>query len=602
MRVTLAQLDPVVGDLAANGRRILEAVRRAAADGADLLVTAELSVIGYPPRDLLRRSVVVAACEAASGELGRAAADIAPDLTVLLGHPRAAAGGDRGVRNAVSAWRGGRCVGVADKRLLPGYDVFDEDRWFDPAPAAAPLFDVAGRRVGLLLCEDLWRGRDAGAATGGGVDPAGELLGLGAQVLVAMNASPFVSGKDRRHLALLAETARRGGVPVVSVNQVGANDDLIFDGRSRVMDAGGACRLALKAFEEALATVLLPEQASGERAAGGDPATEAAVAGDVPRDGGDAGDAGDAAAIGEIAAALRCGIRGYVRKTGHRSVVLGLSGGIDSAVVATLAVWALGESAVHGLLLPSRYSSDGSIDDAEALADALGIGRSRVPIAAAHEAMRSMLAPELGPRLEGLPDENLQARIRGLALMAWSNATGGLLLATSNKSELAVGYSTLYGDMCGALAPIGDLLKGQVRSLARWLNAEHAALGFAGPPIPESSILKPPSAELRPDQRDEDSLPSYPVLDTLVDAFVGRDASEAEAVAAATAVGGTGDLGSWCRVIDRTEFKRFQGPVILKVSPRAFGPGRPMPVVMRWRPCDAASLPAAAAASPAPAG
>ncbi len=578
MRVTIAQLDPVVGDLAANGRRILEAVRRAAADGADLLVSAELSVIGYPPRDLLRRSGVVAACEAAAAELGRAAAAIAPDLTVLLGHPRTAAGGDRGVRNAITAWRGGRCVATADKRLLPGYDVFDEDRWFDPAPAAAPLLEVAGRRVGLLLCEDLWRGRDAGAATGGGIDPAGDLLALGAEVLVAMNASPFVRGKDRRHRALLAETARRGGVAVVSVNQVGADDDLVFDGRSRVMDAGGACRRMLPAFEEAVETVVVPEPNAADLGGG---------------DAGDPGDPGDAGEIAEIAAALRCGIRGYVRKTGHRSVVLGLSGGIDSAVVATLAVWALGPDAVHGLLMPSRYSSAGSIDDAEALADGLGIGRSRVPIAEAHEAMRSMLTPGLGDRLEGLPDENLQARIRGLALMGWSNATGGLLLATSNKSELAVGYATLYGDMCGALAPIGDLLKEQVRSLARWLNAEHAALGFDRPPIPESSILKPPSAELRPDQRDEDSLPSYPALDALVDAYVGGDASEAEAVAAATAAGGTGDLASWCRVIDRTEYKRFQGPVILKVSPRTFGPGRPMPVVMRWRPCDAAALHAA---------
>ncbi|MHC4808805.1 MAG: NAD+ synthase [Planctomycetota bacterium] len=587
MRVTIAQLDPVIGDLAANGRRILEAVRRAAADGADLLVTAELSVIGYPPRDLLRRSGVVAACEAAAAELGRAAAAIAPDLTVLLGHPRAAAGGDRGVRNAITAWRGGRCVAAADKRLLPGYDVFDEDRWFDPAPAAAPLLEVAGRRVGLLLCEDLWRGRDAGAASGGGIDPAGDLLALGAEVLVAMNASPFVRGKDRRHAALLAETARRGGVVVISVNQVGADDDLIFDGRSRVMDAGGACRRMLSAFEEAIETVPVPEPAASDR------------------DGGHAGDPDDAAEIGEIseiaeiAAALRCGIRGYVRKTGHRSVVLGLSGGIDSAVVATMAVWALGPDAVHGLLMPSRYSSDGSIADSESLADRLGIGRSRVPIAAAHEAMRSMLAPELGDRLEGLPDENLQARIRGLALMGWSNATGGLLLATSNKSELAVGYSTLYGDMCGALAPIGDLLKEQVRSLARWLNAEHAALGLDRPPIPDASILKPPSAELRPDQRDEDSLPNYPVLDALVDAYVGGDASEDEAVAAATAAGGTGDLASWCRVIDRTEYKRFQGPVILKVSPRTFGPGRPMPVVMRWRPCDAEALHAAVDEQPA---
>jgi NAD+ synthetase len=564
MRVTLAQLNPVVGDLLANGRMIVTAARRAAADRADLLVTAELSVIGYPPRDLLRRGDVIEAGERAAATIAGAVADFAPELTLLLGHPRRCPGGMRGVRNAVTAWRGGRLVGTVDKRLLPGYDVFDEDRWFDPAPDAQPLLEVAGRRIGVVLCEDLWQSHDADDVASYAADPVGDVLAAGAEVLVAINASPFVAGKERRHGELLAATARRGPVPLVSVNQVGADDDLVFDGRSRVVDAAGDVCRRLPAFEAAVETVDL-----------------ATLAADAPPP--------EPPAEAEIAAALRCGIRDYVAKTGHRTVVLGLSGGIDSAVVAALAVWALGPDAVHGLLMPSRHSSAGSITDAEDLADRLGMTTTRVPIGTAHDAVRETLAPVLGDGLDGLPDENVQARLRGLLLMGWSNARGGLLLATSNKSELAVGYSTLYGDMCGALAPIGDLLKGQVWGLARWMNAAHAELGFARPPIPVSTIDKPPSAELRPDQRDEDSLPPYVALDRVVDAWVGHDRSLADAAAAGAPELDAAAAEDWCRAIDRNEYKRFQGPVILKIAPRAFGPGRPMPVVMRWRPIDAAS-------------
>ncbi len=633
MRVTLAQLDPVVGDLLANGRMILDAVRRAAADDADLLVTGELSIIGYPPRDLLVRGDVIDACERAAAEVAAEAARLAPGLVLLLGHPRRTNGGVRGVRNAVTAWRGGRRIAVVDKRLLPGYDVFDEDRWFDPAPGAQPPVPVAGRPVGVVLCEDLWRSVDAGDTAHYAADPVQDVIGRGAELLVAMNASPFVAGKERRHAELLAETARRGPLPLVSVNQTGANDDLVFDGRSRVLDADGRPIRTLPAFAAAVETVSVPigGTSAGARAGAGDGARAGAGEGAADRRSGaraavaagaDAEAEGEP--IDEVVDALACGIASYVRKTGHRAVVLGLSGGIDSAVVAALAVVALGPGAVHGLLMPSRYSSEGSITDAEALAASLDIGTTRVPILDAHEAVRGALAPALGETLDGLPDENVQARLRGLMLMTWSNARGGLLLATSNKSELAVGYSTLYGDMCGALAPIGDLLKGEVSAVARRLNADPARFGLARPPIPESTITKPPSAELRPDQRDEDSLPPYAVLDRLVDAWVGRDAgAERTAEAAGPAdgagrgagegagrgagggVGGDGGGGraggghpgldaaaaaDWTAAIDRNEYKRFQGPVILKVSRRAFGPGRPMPIAMRWRPVAAGGL------------
>lgn len=560
LRIALAQLDPTVGDLAGNADAIVEAARAAASQGANLMVTPELSVIGYPPRDLLRREGVIEACERAAETIAARVAAFAPDLTVLLGHPRLQPGGPRGVRNSMTAWRGGERIETIDKRLLPGYDVFDEDRYFDPAPGPGAVLEIAGVRIGVVICEDLWQSADAGQAAAYAVDPVGDLLDAGIEVLVAAHASPFVTGKESRHARILEAVARRG-VHLVSVNQVGANDDLVFDGRSRVIESDGSVSLRLPAFETGVNTMRVSdprkERASADRFAGDDDA--------------------------EQFHAISSAIAGYFRKTGHRDAVVGISGGIDSALVAAIAVAALGPEHVHGLLMPSRFSSGHSISDAEDLAERLGIGTDTLAIEPAHAAFETLLRPPLGEDYDGLPDENVQARIRGLLLMAWTNARGSLLLATSNKAELAVGYSTLYGDMCGALAPIGDLVKGRVVALCRWMNAHHAEIGFDRPPIPESTITKPPSAELRPDQFDTDSLPEYSELDAVVEAAVDRDVDIASA-----SVAGAPDAVArrWAGPIDRSEYKRFQGSVIPKLTARTFGPGRPMPIVMRWRPIE----------------
>ncbi|MFK7961204.1 MAG: NAD+ synthase [Phycisphaerales bacterium] len=569
MRIRLVQLDPLIGDLERIADSIVDAGRAAADDACDLMITPELSILGYPPRDLLRRRGVVAASERAAADVAERIAAIDAELTITLGHPRLVPGGLRGVRNAVTVWRGGACIVTIDKRLLPGYDVFDEDRYFDAGAEPGPTFDVAGRRVGVVICEDLWRSGDAGASADYDADPVGDQLAAGAEVLVAMHASPFVAGKGRRHADMLQAVADRG-VVVASVNQVGTHDDLIFDGRSAVYSPGRPVVGRLRGF--------VADAASVEIAAGG--AVSCLGTSGVGSVGLGAIDTDDP--MGELVAAVGHAIHGYVTKSGHERVVLGLSGGIDSALVAALAVAALGPDAVHGLLMPSRYSSDGSVSDAEALATALGMTTDTVPIDGMHGAFEHAGRPTLGDDYEGLPDENVQARIRGLMLMMWSNATGALVLATSNKAELAAGYSTLYGDMCGALMPLGDLGKHAVWDMARWLNAHPAVCRARVAPIPVASIEKPPSAELRPDQRDDDSLPPYAALDRLVAAWVDADGDIAEAAAASGFT--SADAQRWTRAIDIAEYKRFQGPVIPKLSPRAFGPGRPMPLLMRWAP------------------
>jgi len=412
-----------------------------------------------------------------------------------------------------------------------------------------------------VLCEDLWRAEDVGRARGYAVDPVADLAATGLDLLLVPSASPFVRGKHEHHLSILSGTARRHGVVVVSVNQVGANDELVFDGGSAVFGPDGGIRHRVDRFTASTATFEtdLPGCASD----------------DTP---------GEAAErqLGELFAALVCGIRGYARKTGHERILLGLSGGIDSAVVAALAAAAVGGRRVRGVMMPSRHSSPGSVADARASAEALGLGRlDELPIEAMHAAFAEGLVPAIGIP-EGVADENLQSRIRGTLLMGIANTTGELLLATGNKSEYAVGYSTLYGDMNGGLAPIGDVLKTDLVALARSMNRRHRELGFERPPVPIASIEKPPSAELRPDQTDQDSLPPYRILDAVVRGWIERAAS-AEAIAAEIGrpVEFVRDL---VNRIDRNEFKRKQAPPILKTSPRAFGRGRPMPLAGRWNP------------------
>ncbi|MEM7228459.1 MAG: NAD+ synthase [Planctomycetota bacterium] len=549
MRIALAQLNPVVGDVTGNVQRFCRAIDEARRQNADVVVTSELMLIGYPPRDLLLRSGVVEACEAAVDVIAK----YAPDMTVVVGTPRRMDGVHR-IRNSVAVCHGGSVVAWYDKQLLPGYDVFDEDRYFDPGETQG-VVDVNGHRIGLLTCEDLWCGHDNDAAPARyDTTPLDALVDANCSCVLVLNASPFNSGKPARHREIVRDAALRAQCPVISVNQVGANDDLIFDGRSMVVLGDGTLFADLPAWQEAVEVVDLDDTSP--------------ISIDT------ASDAED------FTHALALGLRDYVQKTGNDRVLLGLSGGIDSALTATIAALALGPTRVFGVMMPSRYSSDGSVNDAQDLADRLGlVSCPEIAVRQAHDAMRSTLEPALGADLDGLADENLQARLRGMILMALSNAHGGLVLATSNKSELAVGYSTLYGDMCGAVSVIGDLLKTEVYDVSRWINANATSLGFDRPPIPESSITKPPSAELRPDQKDEDSLPPYEVLDAIIARYIDADASIESIVAEMPE---HEDTVRWAaKAIDRTEYKRHQASIILKVAPRTFGRGRPMPIVMR---------------------
>jgi NAD+ synthase/NAD+ synthase (glutamine-hydrolysing) len=561
MRIALAQLNPTVGDVAGNLGLILEAMKTARRDGAEVIVTSELALIGYPPRDLLLREGVVEACERAVMVIARAAGE----MTVIVGHPRRCDGGTRPLRNSASVCRAGRVMAVCDKQLLPGYDVFDEDRYFEPG-ARSLVVDIAGQRCGIVICEDLWRAADVAVERRYAIEPVAELAAQNAEIIIALNASPFVLGKWQKHLRQLSEIASDNHVPVIAVNQVGANDDLIFDGRSVVVAPDGRVVEILAGFESDLRVIDVPLNANAQTFTGTDRA-----AGETDR---------WSSAPREIFHALVLGIRDYCRKTGQRDVHLGLSGGVDSALVATLAAKAVGPARVHGVMMPSIYSSRGSIDDSVALAERLRLGSLReARIDDLHEGLRGAMHSALGTKPAGITDENIQARLRGVLLMAISNHAGGLVLATSNKSEMAVGYSTLYGDMCGAIAPLGDLTKTRIYELARWINANFQECGCATAPIPQNSLDKPPSAELRPNQTDQDTLPPYELLDQVIERRIELEQSE-ETVIAQSGID-PDVVRKSLAMIDRPQFKRDQAPVVLKVTGRAFGPGRPMPVVMR---------------------
>jgi NAD+ synthetase len=450
---------------------------------------------------------------------------------------------------------------VARKRLLPSYDVFDERRYFRPAQLPSLLeLPLAGRtwRLGVTICEDLWVEENLPIARLAGADPIAELIPLGPDLLINLSASPFSQGKPALRHQLARSAAGRLGCPVVYVNQVGGNDELVFDGASFVVDAGGRIRLQLACAQEDLA--LWSPDARVTSAPGDDP--PGATAGEAPPP-----------PIEQLFRVLVLGVRDYARKCGFQRALLGLSGGIDSALVAALAVDALGAENVRGLALPTQFSSAGSIDDARSLAANLGIRFDVVPIQGAFEALKRQMEPLFEGRPEDTTEENLQARLRGVTLMAMSNKFGSLLLTTGNKSELAVGYCTLYGDMCGGLAVISDLPKTWVYRVSRWMNRDREI-------IPSSSITKAPSAELRPNQTDQDSLPPYDVLDAILEAYVVEDRPAAEIIAAGFS---EADVRRVVRLIDLSEYKRRQAAPGLKVTSRAFGVGRRQPVAQRWR-------------------
>lgn len=577
MKSALVQFNPIVGDVRGNAEAMVRWARRAGDQGADLIVFPELALVGYPPRDLMLQEGFLEAVRRCAVELASA---LPGKALVLVGAPwkpppGAVAGEwDAGARttNSVLCFRAGRVEARYDKRLLPTYDVFDEDRYFVPGDRPLVL-ESGGVRVGVSVCEDLWRGDDASASSryAGRPDPAAELIRAGASLIVNLSASPFVLGKGALQRAILTRQVTAHGVAVASVNQVGGNDDLIFDGHASVyVPAGGGARLiaAGDGFREAMVTCELPKDRSawGALPQVQDPLLSA-----------------EAPAL--LWEALVLGVRDYCRKTGFTSAVLGLSGGIDSALAACLAVEALGPKNVLGVLMPSRYSSAGSVSDAATLGDNLGVRTVTVPIEPAHRAMETLLAPlwrELAlDTAPGLTEENLQSRLRGVILMAVSNKSGAILLTTGNKSELAAGYCTLYGDMNGGLAVLPDITKVQVYAMSRWINMHHASKGFPRPPIPEASLTKPPSAELRPNQTDQDSLPPYDLLDAIIERYVERRWSAVRIVADLKADEAT--VRRVIRLIDVSEYKRKQMPVGLKVTELSFGPGRRRPIAQGWR-------------------
>ncbi len=543
MKIAIGQINPTVGDITGNTVKMSECIDRATSAGAELIVFSELSIVGYPPKDLLSKEHFVDDNVAAVEQLARKCTNIA----ALVGFVRPTpTDSGRALQNAAALLAGGKIQHVHVKSLLPTYDVFDETRYFQPA-GPGECIEIAGVKVGLTICEDLWDAQALGRELYGS-DPVAHLASQGAELIVNMAASPFQMGKSSLREDLFKRQARRSKSPIVYVNQVGGNDELIFDGASCLVGADGEIMGRAKSFAEDL---LIIDTAAG-------PSRCEEMQGELAR----------------VSAGLKLGLRDYIQKCGFSSVVLGLSGGIDSAVVAALAADAIGGENVYALALPSRYSSDHSIDDARELAKATGIHLETISIEPMHAAFEKAMAEVFSRKGGELAAENIQARIRGNMVMAVSNSYGHLPLATGNKSELSCGYCTLYGDMCGGLAPIGDVPKTVVYKLAQQLNAQ------AGKQlIPASTITKPPSAELKPDQTDQDKLPPYDVLDEILRQYI-----ECDATAAQIAADGFDQavVNRIIRMVDATEYKRKQAPPVLKVTARAFGTGRRMPIAQRY--------------------
>jgi NAD+ synthase (glutamine-hydrolysing) len=542
MKVFIGQINPTVGALAANSRRILEVYREGVDAGAGIVLVTELALTGYPPRDLVDRPAFIRANLEARDAIAKESGPVPLVFGCIEPNP---GGFGKRLRNMAVVAMDGTIIFRQQKTLLPTYDVFDELRYFEPAESVS-ILELNGRRIGLAICEDFWFEERVGEARLYRHNPIEPLVAQGAEVLLNISASPFDVGKKQTRLELFRQIARRFSIPLVYVNQVGANDELIFDGSSLAIGAGGEILAHAPQFAEYTRLVDL----------------EASTAVEVVPLGREE----------ELAGALTLGLRDYLAKCGIERVVLGLSGGIDSAVCAALAVEAIGPEKVTGLAMPSRFSSEGSVTDARALATNLGIELHLVPIEPLHARYREALEGLFGEQECGVTDENVQARIRGNLVMAWANQNGAMALTTGNKSELAVGYCTLYGDMAGGLALIGDVYKTGVYELARWMNRAREV-------IPDSSITKPPSAELRPDQTDQDSLPPYEVLDPILRLYI-EEWLEVEEIVARGFERPT--VERVVRMVDGSEFKRRQAPPVLRVSTKAFGPGRQMPIAQRW--------------------
>jgi NAD+ synthetase len=543
MRIALAQINPTIGDFAGNEAKILEAARRGEAGKLDLVVFPELAIPGYPPRDLLLKKDFIAKNLAALQRLAAASAKTAL-MVGYAGENKASTG--RPCTNEAALLQGGKITATRQKSLLPNYDVFDEDRYFQPGKDNLPA-TVNGHSCGLSVCEDIWNDEDFWPHRLYGFNPIAELVAAGAEVILNISASPWNVGKEKLRHDMLASLARKSRRPVLLCNMAGGNDELIFDGTSMAFNADGGVIARDRSFEEDFVVVDTSNS----------PVIQPPVAPEEEN----------------IYKALVLGLRDYLRKCGFKSAVLGLSGGIDSALVACLAVEALGAKNVRGVSLPSRYSSPGSLEDARLLAARLGIAYDVIPIEPPFASVRQQLEPVFSGLAEDTTEENIQARLRGVILMALSNKFGSLVLTTGNKSELAVGYCTLYGDMCGGLAVISDVPKTMVYRLARWINRDREL-------IPASSLTKPPSAELRPNQTDQDTLPPYDILDAILEQSVVQARSLPEIVALGF---NEADVRRVVRLIEMNEYKRRQAAPGLKVTSKAFGVGRRIPIAQLYR-------------------
>ncbi len=559
MKIAIAQMNATVGDLAGNVARIADFARRARGQGADLVVTPELALCGYPPEDLLLRADFLEACQHAMDDLVARVREV----TLIVGHPRVA---DGKCYNSASVVQNGRIAGTYDKQRLPNYTVFDEERYFDPGTASC-VHAVNGVSFGVNICEDAWGAEGQMAARARGVAP-GDRIGInicadswnadapraaraaGATVLLVLNASPYHVGKQRVRQDVMRARVAETGLSVVYVNLVGGQDELVFDGGSFVLGRDGAVMHQLPSFEEALGLVTLTdgEPRAGEIAA--PLSTEA-----------------------EIYRALQLGVRDYVGKNGFPGVLLGLSGGIDSALTLAVAADALGADRVRAIMLPSQYTASMSLEDARAEARALGVRCTEIAIQPLFDAFRKALAGEFKGLPEDATEENIQSRIRGTLLMALSNKTGAIVLTTGNKSEMGTGYATLYGDMAGGFGVLKDISKQMVYRLANYRN------GLGGV-IPQRVIDRAPSAELRANQTDQDTLPQYPVLDAIMEAYVEDDLSPLEIIGKGY---GRADVEKVVRMVRGSEYKRRQAPIGIRITPRGFGKDWRFPITNKFR-------------------
>ncbi|QDU34598.1 Glutamine-dependent NAD(+) synthetase [Poriferisphaera corsica] len=560
MRIAISQINPTVGDLRGNTKLILRDISRAKDRNAQIIIFPELALIGYPPKDLLLKPRVIKQC----ADLVEHIAQSCTGITAFIGYPIASPkGAGHLLQNAVAVCADGQIQNHHVKTLLPNYDVFDERRYFEPADTPT-LTTIDNQNLGISICEDLWNEHDVFERPLYHLNPVDQLVDFGADILINAAASPYVLGKHEFRLNLMRHVARKHHKPIVYCNQVGGNDELVFDGNSCVINASGEIIAHAKDFEEDLLIADLPDKNSENDR------LEGRI--EQPKTG-----------LNSVYHALTLGLRDYVRKCGFTKIVLGLSGGIDSALTCAIAVDAIGKENVIGIGMPSRYSSDGSVSDAEILASNLGIDFHVIPIEQAHTALESMLTDLFKDTQQGVTEENIQARIRGNVMMSISNKFGALLVTTGNKSEMAVGYCTLYGDMCGGFSVLCDVPKTMVYDLSRWINDSPDSpllKQYNLPVIPVDTITKPPSAELRPDQKDQDSLPDYEILDEIVERYVEKEQSAAHIIDET-------DFDKdivlrMVRLIDLNEYKRRQAAPGLKITGRAFGFGRRMPIAQRY--------------------